>query len=236
MHPRHGRRLPLSDALGLRLATASWAVPTVSIVLAMGVHAVNGARAIPFFISEADHDGLQDLLFSVGLTLAGLVQLAYAWHLYHAVEPQRHRLWFVATLVALFAATNTVLVANLDMYDHINPHIFTSMSAFGGGILWVALAQRALGERAHPSGRRMRTTGLTMAAVGFAVMVVSFQLAVNSFDATGMTTEAFLNEAQTGIRLAAPAEYVLVAGLFVSLASFRHELKPQGGSSTLSEG
>lgn len=230
MHPRHGRRLPLSDAQGLHLATASWAVPSAAVLMAMTLHAFNDARAYPFFISEADYPGLQDLVFSLGLTLAGLIQLAYAWHLYHALEPQNHRLWFIATLVALLAASNTVLVANFDMYDHINPHILTSMLAFGGGILWVALAQRALGANAHPAGHRMRSIGLGMAAVGFVVMVVSFQVAVNSFDPTGMTTEAFLNEAQAGIRIAAPAEYVLVAGLFLSLASFRHELQAIGST------
>jgi len=64
-----------------------------------------------------------------------------------------------------------------------------------------------------------------MAGVGFFVMVVSFQLAVNGIDASNLTTKAFLNQAQSGIRIAAPAEYVLVAGLLLSLASFRHELK-----------
>jgi hypothetical protein len=66
--------------------------------------------------------------------------------------------------------------------------------------------------------------GAGLSLGGFAVMVVSFQLAVNTFDPTGLSTEAFLNEAQAGIRFAAPAEYLLVAGLFVCLASFRHEL------------
>jgi len=225
MHPRYGRRLPLTPTQGLRLSTASWAVPAASILLAMGIHGLSDARAYPFFISEADYSGLQDSVFSLGLTLAGLIQLTYAWHLYHALEAERDGLWFAATVVAIIAATNTVLVANLDMYDHINPHILTSMLAFGGGILWVALAQRALGQRAHPTGQRWRKTGLVMAGVGFFVMVVSFQLAVNGIDASDLTTEAFLNQAQSGIRIAAPAEYVLVAGLLLSLASFRHELK-----------
>jgi hypothetical protein len=39
-----------------------------------------------------------------------------------------------------------------------------------------------------------------------------------------MTTVEFLNQAQHGILIAAPAEYVLVAGLMICLASFRHEL------------
>ena len=39
-----------------------------------------------------------------------------------------------------------------------------------------------------------------------------------------LTTVEFLNQAQSGIVVAAPAEYVLVAGLMLCLASFRHEL------------
>ena len=98
------------------------------------------------------------------------------------------------------------------------------MLAFGGGVLWAFLANTALGDRATAEGKRMRLIGFVMAAVGFVVMVTSFQSAANSVDPTGMTTVEFLNQAQDGIRIAAPAEYILVAGLMVCLASFRHEL------------
>ena len=63
-----------------------------------------------------------------------------------------------------------------------------------------------------------------MAAVGFVVMVVAFQSAANEVDPTGMSTVEFLNQAQEGIRIAAPAEYVLVGGLMLCLASFSYEL------------
>ena len=150
--------------------------------------------------------------------------MAYAWHLYHTLEADRPLLWFAATLIGLVAALNSVLVSHYDMYQHVNPHILTAMLAFGGGVLWAFLSNAALGEKATASGRRMRNVGFTMAALGFVVMIVSFQSAANSIDPTGMTTVEFLNQAQDGIRLAAPAEYVLVAGLMVCLASFRHEL------------
>ena len=63
-----------------------------------------------------------------------------------------------------------------------------------------------------------------MAAVGFVVMVVAFQSAANEVDPTGMNTVEFLNQAQAGIRIAAPAEYILVGGLMLCLASFSYEL------------
>ena len=190
----------------------------------MMIHGLDNPRAVPFFISESDYPGLQDHVFSLGLTLTGLVQLLYAWHLYHTLDAQHPELWFIATLFGLLAALNTVLVSHLDMYDFINPHIATAMMAFGGGIVWAYLAQRSLGDRSSIGGQRMRRLGFILALTGFVVMVTSFQMAVNSFDPTGMSTEAFLNQAQHGIRFAAPAEYVLVAGLLVCLASFRHDL------------
>ena len=224
MHPRYGRRLPLTHDQGLLAARASYMVPSLTIVIAMLLHGLAGPRAVPFFISEADYTGLDGLVFTVGLTLGGIVQMAYAWHLYHTLEAERPSLWFAATLIGLLASFNSILVSHFDMYHHINPHILTAMLAFGGGAVWALLANIALGRQATTEGRRMRHIGFAMAALGFVVMVVSFQTAANSVDPTGMTTAEFLNQAQDGIRIAAPAEYILVAGLMVCLASFRHEL------------
>ena len=224
MHPRYGRRLPLNQEQGLRLSLLSWTIPSIAVLLAMAIHFFDSPRAVPFFISETDAPGLQDHVFTVGLSIAGVVQMAYAWHLYHTLNVERETLWFVATLCGLFASANTVLVSHFDMYNHINPHIATAMFAFGGGIVWAYLSSRALGLHATRTGTALRRLGGLLALVGFVVMVTSFELAARGIDSTNLTTEAFLNEAQHGIRFAAPAEYLLVAGLFVCLASFRFEL------------
>ena len=224
MHPRYGRRLPLTAQQGMLLSRASYLIPTFTIVLAMLIHGSNEPRAIPFFISEADHPGLQDSVFTIGLTISGLVQMAYAWHLYHSLEVERPRLWFVATLTGMLAATSTVLVSMFDMYDFINPHILAATLAFGGGVLWAFLAGIALGSIATGEGQRLRRAGITMAAIGFVVMVIAFETATAAIDPTNLTTAEFLNLAQEGIRIAAPAEYILVAGLMMCLASFRFEL------------
>lgn len=55
-------------------------------------------------------------------------------------------------------------------------------------------------------------------------MLVAFQSAANTVDPSGLTTVEFLNQVQRGVVVAAPAEYILVAGLMLCLASFRHEL------------
>ena len=224
MHPRYGRRLPLTHDQGLLLARASYLVPTITILVAMSLHALAGPRAVPFFISEADFTGLDGAVFTLGLTVGGAVQMTYAWHLYHTLEAQRPHLWFLATLTGMLASLNTILVSHYDMYEHINPHILTAMLAFGGGVVWAFLASVALGHQATGKGKRLRNLGFGMAAVGFVVMVVAFQSAANEVDPTGMNTVEFLNQAQQGIRIAAPAEYVLVGGLMLCLASFSYEL------------
>ena len=224
MHPRYGRRLPLSPEQGLVVASGAWLIPTITVVAATLIHLLDQPRAVPFFISETDHKGLQDLVFTVGLTLGGVCQMAFAWHLYHELEAARPRMWFVASCLGVLASANTVLVSHYDMYDHINPHILTAMLAFGGGVAWAFTAAWAMGDMASSGGRRMRRIGFTMAVVGFVVMVVAFQSAANTVDPTGLTTVEFLNQAQSGIVVAAPAEYVLVAGLMLCLASFRYEL------------
>ena len=199
-------------------------IPTITVVAATLIHLFDQPRDVPFFISETDYRGLQDLVFTAGLTLGGVCQMAYAWHLYHALEAARPRTWFVASLLGVLASANTVLVSHYDMYDHINPHILTAMLAFGGGVAWAFTAGWAMGDKATSAGRRMRSIGFTMAAAGFIVMLVAFQSAASTVDPTGLTTVEFLNQAQSGIVVAAPAEYVLVAGLMLCLASFRYEL------------
>ena len=206
------------------IATGSWLVPSLTVVVATLIHLFDQPRAVPFFISETDHHGLQDLVFTVGLSVGGLVQMAYAWHLYHELDAARPGMWFVASLLGVMASANTVLVSHYDMYDHINPHILTAMLAFGGGLARAFTAGWAMGDMATTAGRRMRNVGFTLAATGFVVMMVAFQSAASTVDPTGLTTVEFLNQAQDGIVVAAPAEYVLVAGLMICLASFRYEL------------
>ena len=60
-------------------------------------------RAVPFFISETDHSGLQDAVFTLGLTVGGLFQMAFAWYLYHEVDAARPKVWFLASLLGITA-------------------------------------------------------------------------------------------------------------------------------------
>ena len=75
MHPRYGRRLPLTDAQGRLVCLLAWSVPSASILIATVLNLFDEPRAIPFFVSEVDEKGLQDVVFTAGLSAAGLVQL-----------------------------------------------------------------------------------------------------------------------------------------------------------------
>ena len=207
------------------LAHLSWALPASSLVLAMLVHGLDEPRAVPFFISEADAPGLQGWIFSIGLTLGGFAQMAYAWRLGGELGAQRPGWWRIANGVGMVAGANAVLLARYDMWNHLDPHVVTSMLAFGGGLAWALTAHLAMGDRGTVAGRRERRRGFFASATAFIVMIVAFHWGGNGVDPTDLTTAQFLNEAQAGINIAAPAEYVLVAGLFLCLASFRHELR-----------
>ena len=236
MHTRYGFRLPLSPQFAHLLAKLCWKIPSLTILIAMALHAVSGPRAFPFFISESDASGFDGMVFTIGLSLAGVVQLVFAWHLYHHLEAEREKLWFLSTIFALVAAINTIALSHWDMYHHIELHIAASMQAFGCGIVWAWLAQTSLGNCASAKGRAWRNIGLTMAAFGFVLMVSSFLYATHGLDATQLSTSEYLNAAQGGIVLAAPAEYLLVAGLMVCLASFGFELKRQDSIASMQHG
>ena len=223
-YQRYGRRLPVTDAQGRLVCLLAWSVPSASIIIATLLHLFDSPRAIPFFVSEVDEKGLQEIIFTAGLSFSGVTQLIYAWHLYHTLDAQRPRLWFAATLIGLVAAVNCVLVSHYDMFDFMDEHIITAMLAFGGGVLWAVLSVPALGRHGTAAGQRMRKIGGGMAAFGFVVMLAAFNPVASSTDTTGMTTKEFLNEFQEAIVVAAPAEYVLVAGLMICIASYRHEL------------
>jgi len=207
------------------LAHLSWALPASSLALAMLLHALDEPRAVPFFISEADAAGLQGWIFSIGLTLGGLAQMAYAWRLSRVLQAQRTRWWTMGNGVGIVAGANAVLLAYFDMWNHLDAHVVTSMLAFGGGLVWALTAHAAMGDNGTEAGRNERRWGFTTSAAAFATMIVSFRWGGNGVDATDLSTAQFLNAAQAGINIAAPAEYLLVAGLFLCLASFRHELR-----------
>ena len=226
MHQRYGRRIPLTSQQGMLLASLSWLVPTVTVILSMSVHLIGGARTFPIFISEADHPGPERFIFTAGIIITGVLQMLYSWHLYHSLTTEKPRLWTVACFIGLVVGFHVILVAYYNMYDHINPHIYAAMISFGGGIIWAITGHIALGT-SSVRGAKLRKIGISLSLIALVVMVVSFQYAVGTFDTNGLTTEEFLNNAQSGINFAGPAEYILVSGLLMALASFRQDLAGQ---------
>lgn len=222
MYKRYGRRLPLNHKQGQTLAVMSWFIPTLTVLCAMLVHFIGGARTFPIFISEADYPGPERIIFTAGLIITGLIQMLFAWHLYHTIEPEKNGLWTVSSFLGIIVGFHVILVAYYDMYDHIDPHIYASMVAFGGGIVWATLGHLSLNSSSP--GATLRKTGIGISLVSFIAMIVSFQYAVSTFDTTGLSTEEFLNNAQIGINIAGPAEYLVVGGLMMALASFGMDL------------
>jgi len=199
----------------------------------MAVHFAGGARTFPIFISEADYPGLQRTVFTSGLVLSGILQMMFAWHLYHGLKPKNQRLWNASCGAGIVVGFHVILVAYYDMYDHIDMHIYASMIAFGGGIVWATMGHLALDSTTSP-GAKLRKVGIATSLIALVVMIVAFQYAVSTFDTNGLTTEEFLNKAQFGINFAGPAEYLVVGGLMVALASFGMDLKEAEEDQTVS--
>ena len=223
MYKRYGRRLPLNQKQGQILALMSWLIPTITILCAMLVHFIGGARTFPIFISEADHPGPERIIFTAGVIVTGLTQMLFAWHLYHTIEPEKEGMWTVSSVLGMVVGFHVILVAHYDMYDHIDTHIYAAMVAFGGGLVWATLGHLSLNSSSSP-GAKLRKTGIAISFASLVIMIVSFQYAVSTFDTTGLTTEEFLNNAQIGINIAGPAEYFVVCGLMMALGSFGMDL------------
>ena len=65
MHPRYGRRLPLSREQGLLVASCAWLI-RLTVVGATLIHLMDQPRTCPVFHLETDHSGLQDAVFTLG--------------------------------------------------------------------------------------------------------------------------------------------------------------------------
>ena len=113
-------------------------------------------------------------------------------------------------------------MAFFDMYDHIELHIITALNVFHFGLIWAVLAHLGMRD-AHPTGKKLRYASISLAFISFGVMTWSMgKAALENPDS--LRQVATMSEVQHWIDYAAPAEYLLVIGFILTLASFESEL------------
>lgn len=211
-----------------RLIQISWILPTASILLATFIHYFSGNyRDIPFFISETDHPGIEDHVFSIGLFLSAVIQIVVSFRLYILFKPiASPKLHLVALLCGLATSTHLAILAFVTMEQNLEIHIYTAMVVFHGGFAWAFATHFSLPKSAS-KGRRVRIYSLLIAFTSLLVMSISIRDGIKSGEEElGVhSSEIGLEYLQPWVNYAAPAEYLLFFGLIGCLASFRWDIK-----------
>lgn len=210
------------------LIQISWILPTASVILASLIHYFSGNyRDIPFFISETDHPGLEDHVFSIGLFFSAIIQLIVSFRLYILFKPiASPRLHLVALLCGLATSTHLAVLAFVTMDQNIEVHIYTAMVVFHGGFAWAFATHFSL-PKSLSKGRKIRLYSLALAFVSLIVMSVSIREGIKSGEEElGVhSSEIGLEYLQPWVDVAAPAEFLLFFGLIGCLASFRWDIE-----------
>ena len=209
------------------LARLGWAVPAVTLSLAMLIHWLSGdARAVPFFISESDYPGLQRIIFTSGVFISGFIICTVSFRMWWTQRQDcRPKLLFISMLCGFYTGINISLMAFANMYDFLELHVFTALGVFQVGMAWALVSHFAL-PNAQKKGKMMRWLAMVVSFISFNVMSATLAGAVK-----GMTTAerqyalTQLTPLQSAIDIAAPAEYFLVIGLFIALASFESDMQ-----------
>jgi len=209
------------------LARLGWAVPAVTLTLAMLIHGLSGdARAIPFFISESDYPGPQRIVFTSGLFISGFIICTVSFRMWWTQrQDSRPKLLFISMLCGFYTGVNISVMAIANMYDFLEFHIFAALGVFQVGMVWALVAHFAL-PNAQKKGKTLRWISIIVSFVSFNVMTSSLSNAVKGMSSAERQDALIqLTPIQSAINIAAPAEYFLVIGLFLAIASFESDLK-----------
>ena len=210
------------------IARMGWLIPTITVPLAMTIHLFSGnSRDFPFFISESDYPGLERWVFTIGFFCAGLVQMLFAYRMWHSLNNgERRKLMHLTLGCGLFTGANLVVMSFANMYDYLTIHVFTASNVFEFGMLWALLAHLSL-PKANSSGRKIRIAAMWIALVSFVIMSQSIIRAIKDLEKFGLEGDTIftLNSIQSAVDVAAYAEYGLFIGLILALYSFESDFR-----------
>ena len=211
----------------VHLIKLAWMIPLFTIIAAVLIHVLAGnVRDVPFFISEADHPGLERVVFTSGLFVSACFQCLLSMRLYFLFkEKARPRILLFATILGVLSSIHLAVLAFADMYDHISVHIYTSMVVFHGGFCWAFLTHLAL-PNPHPKGKKLRLLSLGGALISLLVMTISIGRGVRQRreELDSDSNIIPLDALQPWIDVAAPAEFILFFSLLGCLASFSWDI------------
>lgn len=217
--------IEVSDSMLIRLG---WLLPLATVVTSMSIHAFSGnARAIPFFVSESDYPGPERVVFTTGLAITGLVICILAYRFSLMVEEQDSKWNRISLFSGILSGLSLSVLAFANMYDALLLHSITTLLVFVGGFIWGASMHKMSSNMVSQSPK-LRKAGLWMTGLGILTMNLSLGAYIfwkrESLDLIDPKFE-ILDQIQPAINIAAPAEYLLIVGLMVTLASIGRDFQ-----------
>ena len=217
--------IEVSDSMLIRLG---WLLPLATVITSMSIHAFSGnARAIPFFVSESDYPGPERVVFTTGLAITGVVVCFLAYRFSHLVEEQDSKWNRISLFSGILSGLSLSVLAFANMYDALLLHSITTLLVFVGGFIWGASMHKMSSNMVSQSPK-LRKAGLWMTGLGILTMNLSLGAYIfwkrESLDLIDPKFE-ILDQIQPAINIAAPAEYLLIVGLMVTLASIGRDFQ-----------
>ena len=205
------------------LIQIGWILPLISIVCSMSVHALSGhARDFPFFVSESDYPGVERWFFTIGLALTSPIICVLSHRVNVRLETDRTAVHEISFFAGIGTGVSLLVLALANMYDALFLHSVASTGLFVGGFVW-GLSTNSIYKSNNTGAQKLRRFGLLAVFIGLLVMNLSLLVYVFFLDwsifSSDYSTVEMLNQLQPAINLAAPAEYLLIVGLGMTLAS-----------------
>ena len=205
------------------LVQIGWILPLISILCSMSIHASSGhARDFPFFVSESDYPGLERWFFTIGLALTSPIICLLSHRVNVRSKTNRTSVHGISFIAGVTTGVSLLVLALANMYDYVFLHSVASTGLFVGGFVW-GVSTNSIYTSDNLSAQKLRRIGLLTTLIGLLVMNLSllFYLVFSdiSIFSNDYSTVEMLNQFQPAINLAAPAEYLLIIGLMMTLAS-----------------
>ncbi len=208
------------------LARLGWALPAMTILLSTLAHIMSGEyRAFPFFISEADFPGIQRIIFTTGFTLTGIVLIYMSWRLFQVNKNHTRWYWMhLSMLSGIFVGVNLIIMAFMDMYDHLEAHILSAVNIFYFGLAWGVLTHLAMKDASDKS-KNLRYMSISLGFISLIGMTYSINLGLIE-NPEFVNGDWDMDKMQPWINWAAPFEYLLATSFMLTLASFGADINP----------
>ncbi len=212
----------IEEKLAARLG---WSIPALTIVASSIAHLLSGNfRDFPFFISEADHPGVERVIFTAGFVISGIILTYVSWLLFKNNKDNSRWYWMHISLVCgVLVGVNLTIMAFADMYNHIEIHVFTALNVFQFGIAWGIFTHLAIKD-SNKTGKMIRRISIPTSIIAFVGLSYAINLGLQANPEFIDSHNWDMAKMQPWIDWASPFEYLLALSFIVTLASFEYDI------------